>query len=93
MRLTISRTGGFAGLSRRWSTSVDPADPPWHELLHRLPWDDVGREAPGVDRFVYVVTFEPRPEEVPQRRCEIPEHRFTGAWQELLERVRDSDGE
>ena len=83
------RTGGFAGISREWSTSFDPEEPEWHELLASLPWDESRRQRIEPDRFIYVVTFVPRGREAPEPHWEIPEQRFTGPWQELLERVRE----
>jgi hypothetical protein len=81
MTVTIRRTGGIAGISRRWSVTVDPEEPSWRELLGRLPWDERPAPQDGVDRYVYIVTCEPR-------TVEIPEHGLTGAWRDLLERVR-----
>lgn len=81
MTVTIRRTGGFAGLKREWSVIIDPDEPAWHELLERLPWRERSATAQGVDRYTYVVTCA-------RRTTEIPEHDFTGAWQELFDRVR-----
>lgn len=93
MKVTIRRTGGFAGLTREWSTMVDPEEPSWRDLLARLPIDERQREAASRDRFVYLVTCEPPTKETPYWRCEVPEGSFTGPWQDLLDRVRDEDSE
>ncbi len=96
VKLTIVRSGGFAGLSRQWSAVIDPQEPEWEELLTRIPRDDVANDTGQRDRFVYLVTCEPPTAERPYWQCEVPEGQFTGPWQDLLERVRaagDSDGD
>lgn len=48
MRITVTRSGGFAGMRRQWS--VEPAGPEedrWRALVEACPWDRP--ETPGAD--------------------------------------------
>ncbi|MET4059888.1 hypothetical protein ABIB35_001431 [Arthrobacter sp. UYP6] len=73
------RTGGFAGVTRVWSTQVstEEAEKEWLPLLHEpLP------EAPGgPDRFSYEITVGPA-------AVTLPEHCVQGRWRDLVERAR-----
>lgn len=91
VKLTIVRSGGIAGHTRRWSAVIDPQEPEWHDLLGRIPRDDVTIDTPQRDRFVYRVTCAPPTAERPYWQCEVPEGQFTGPWQDLLERVRNEE--
>lgn len=75
MKVTVTRSGGFAGLTMRWSADLEPS------LLSELPWDSRPPRAPEPDRFVYVIR-------VSRRRITLPESRVDGAWRELVERVQ-----
>ena len=82
MKITVRRTGGFAGLTREWTVFVVDSDE-WMPLLAQLPWDDRPRLAPSPDRYVWVVR-------VSRRRITLPESRLEGPWRELVERVQAS---
>ena len=86
MKITVTRSGGFAGLTRKWSVIVseDAEEARWRALLDELPWDQNVSEPPEPDRFTYRVRCA-------NRQAVIPEQRFTGAWQELLERVQQTE--
>ena len=86
MRITVSRSGGFAGITREWSVQLDERSyaEDWRELIDSLPWGSVSSAPAGADRFVYRVKCN-------RHRAVIPEARFDGPWQELLERVREAD--
>ena len=80
MKITVRRSGGFAGLTREWTVLVtDSAE--WMPLLSELPWDDRPRLAPTPDRYVWVVR-------VSRRRITLPESQLRGPWRELVERVQ-----
>lgn len=81
MRITITRSGGFAGLKRTWSIELSGDEEDWRELLGSLPWDEVRPAPPQPDRYVYRVRCAPR-------EVTIPEQQLTGPWRELVERVR-----
>lgn len=87
MRITVTRSGGFGGLTLEWTLKVSdrPDEEQWRELLDRLPWDRLDAAAAEPDRFVYRVRCA-------NREATIPERQFTGAWRELLDRIRESDG-
>ena len=92
MRITITRSGGFAGLTQEWSVQIDDGsadEEQWRELIERLPWDRAMRPRVGAptgeaDRFVYRVRCA-------GREATIPERRLTGPWRELVDRVRETE--
>lgn len=83
MKVTVTRSGGMAGLTRRWEVLVDeqPDAATWIVLLDRLPWDDTPAGPPLPDRYVYRISCAPK-------EATLGEQQLTGAWQELVERVR-----
>lgn len=97
MKVTVTRSGGFAGLSTRWEVRVDeqPDEDSWLMLLRDLPWDAQRREPPQPDRYIYRIRCEPAPADRPARpeptEAVIPEQSLTGGWRELVDRVRDLD--
>jgi hypothetical protein len=62
MKVTVTRSGGFAGLARRWQVFVErePDEESWILLLRQLPWDDVPDEPAEPDRYQYRINCEPR---------------------------------
>ena len=86
MKITVTRSGGFAGLTRKWSATVteEAETQQWRELLDQLPWDQYTSEPAEPDRFTYRVR-------IANRQAVVPEQRFTGVWQQLLDRVREAD--
>lgn len=91
--VVVVRTGGFAGLRRRWRVEPDPEQAPqWVELVERCPWDDQadagGTPDPGADRFVWSIHAVLREQ---QRERVVPDHELQGAWRELVDAVRDAD--
>jgi hypothetical protein len=85
MRITVIRSGGFAGISRQWSVRVEeqPDEDQWRELIDRLPWDRDNAAADEPDRYVYRVRCA-------RRETIIPERRLDGPWRELVEKVKDA---
>jgi len=85
VRITVVRSGGFAGLTRTWQVRVEEQrdQESWLGLVRELPWDI--RPAPSVsrDRFVYLIR-------VSRRRITLPEQEVRGPWRELVDRVRDA---
>ncbi|WP_210481692.1 protealysin inhibitor emfourin [Naasia sp. SYSU D00948] len=61
--VTVSRSGGIAGITRRWTVSLGEAD--WEDLLSRAGTDPAGR-----DRFVYRVTDGRRSAVIPDSRLD-----------------------
>lgn len=89
MLIVVVRSGGFAGISRRWRVTPDPDEQPrWTTLVERCPWDAPEPDADaGADRFTWTVHARVPDAEL-QR--ELPESRLTGAWRELIDAVRES---
>lgn len=89
MLIVVVRSGGFAGVSRRWRVEPAPAEQPrWTALVERCPWDAPEQHPDaGADRFVWTVRARVSDSEL-QR--ELPESELTGAWRELVEAVRES---
>lgn len=90
--VTVVRTGGFAGIPRRWRVEADAGDARfWIELIERCPWDRCSAEPPapdGADRFTWEV-WAARGDE--RRRAELVEQQVAGPWRELIDAVRDAD--
>ncbi|WP_342023607.1 protealysin inhibitor emfourin [Arthrobacter citreus] len=81
MRIVVVRTGGFAGLTRVWSTQVssEEAEQEWLPLLQNPPPQQPG----GPDRFVYEI-------QVGQAAVTLPEHCVQGRWRDLVDRARQA---
>lgn len=86
MKITVTRSGGFAGMTRVWSVEVvgQPDEDQWRELIDRLPWDRDNPASAEPDRYVYRVRCA-------RNEAVIPERKLTGPWRELLERVQEAD--
>jgi hypothetical protein len=86
MKVSVTRSGGFAGLRRTWAVTVDeqPDRDAWDELLGRLPWGERVSGAPQPDRYVYEIRCS-------GNRATLPEQQLTGVWRELVNRVRDAE--
>lgn len=86
--VTVVRTGGVAGLSRRWHAAGDAASG-LVDLVERCPWDACDEEAPaapeGADRFTWSVSAVRGPQE---RHADLAEHDLDGPWRELIDAVR-----
>lgn len=87
MRITVIRSGGFAGLSREWSVRVEeqPDEEQWLELIDRLPWDRANASSDEPDRYVYRVRCA-------RKETVIPERRLDGPWRELVEKIQGVEG-
>ena len=57
MYVEVSRTGGFAGITRTWAVEVDNTPDPmsWIVLVEACPWDEPEPEPSGADRFIFGV--------------------------------------
>lgn len=85
MKITVTRSGGFAGLTRVWSVEVSnhPDGEQWKELIDRLPWDQNDPTSEEPDRYSYRVRCD-------RNEATISERGLTGPWRELLDRVRQT---
>ena len=88
--VTVTRTGGFAGLRRTWHAEPDSADAAqWIALIDGCPWDaaDPNRAiAPsGADRFVWHV--DARCGDA-AREAALADPEVQGPWRDLIDAVR-----
>lgn len=88
-RIVVVRSGGFGGLRREWSVAPrDDADADaWIPLVEACPWNDVPRDDAARDRYTWRI--EVRLLTV-HHAADVPESALTGAWQDLVARVRDA---
>ncbi len=88
--VTVVRSGGFAGLTRRWGVQAPPADAQWWcTLVEACPWDDDtgARPTTGADRFSWSVQASLRGA---PRRAELTESEASGPWRTLIDAVREA---
>lgn len=86
IRIAVIRTGGIAGIRRRWQ--VEPAHDEvshWIELIDRCPWEDPNPEQSGADRYVW--SIQARTPEA-RRERDLPESALDGPWRLLVDAVR-----
>jgi len=85
MKITVTRSGGIAGLTREWVVRVEEQGDPdsWLRLVEQLSWQPRHRSPVQPDRFVYRIR-------VSRRRITLPEQDLTGPWRQLVDRVRDA---
>lgn len=89
--VTVVRTGGIAGIARRWHVEAPPADADfWVALVERCPWEQCRVDAapqPGADRFMWEVAAARGAHE---RRAELAEQQVSGPWRDLIDAVREA---
>ncbi|SFR99902.1 hypothetical protein SAMN04487846_1321 [Microbacterium sp. cf046] len=91
--VTVTRTGGFAGLRRTWHAQPDTAETPqWIALIDECPWDaaDPGRPiAPnGADLFMWRV--DARCGDA-ARAAALADPEVQGPWRDLIDAVRSAE--
>lgn len=92
LSVVVERTGGFAGLSRRWSVTTRPDDTTWTALLDACDWGEDGErrlagEPAGADRFCWTVTARTAAAE---HSAALAEHEVDGPWRALIDAVRSA---
>ena len=94
VEVDVARTGGIAGVTRRWSAQPPEAEASeWISLIDRCPWDDAnGSRAPAArnpmpDAFMWRIraTWSG----TGPRQAELPDDEVIGAWRELVDAVRE----
>ncbi|GAA3767726.1 hypothetical protein GCM10022240_20160 [Microbacterium kribbense] len=87
VRVTVVRSGGFAGLRREWTARPEPVDAPrWVALIHDCPWQDADTCRPAEpDRFVWHI--EARLDDS-ARAVALPESHLQGPWRDLVDQVQ-----
>ena len=88
--VTVTRTGGFAGLRRTWHAEPDTSETPqWIALIDQCPWDaaDPAKADPpvGADRFVWFV--DARCGDA-AREAALADPDVRGPWRDLIDAVR-----
>lgn len=88
--VTVTRSGGIAGMRRTWRAQPDPAQSrQWIALLDDCPWDAADPARPiapsGADRYVWHV--DARCGEA-AREAALAEPEVRGPWRDLIEAVR-----
>lgn len=81
MKIEISRSGGFAGMTRTWSAEISSAEAEeqWLPLLEDADSpNDTGVQR---DRYVYRIS-------VGYREVTVTESAMHGRWKDLVERVQ-----
>ena len=88
--VTVTRTGGIAGLRRMWRAEAGADDAAtWITLIEGCPWDALRFErfAAGADRFMWSVDARCGPE---KRQAELADSAVQGPWRELIDAVREA---
>jgi hypothetical protein len=84
--IAVVRTGGIAGLRRRWRVERDPAEAEdLIALIDSCPWDSTPAESTGADRFVWTIRARTPAE---QHEQELPDAALDGPWRDLVDAVR-----
>lgn len=87
--IVVVRSGGFAGLRKRWAVTPDTGETdPWLSLIDECPWDapcSTG-SSDAADRFSWTITARTA-HRVHER--DLAESELTGPWRELVEAVRE----
>lgn len=95
VEVAVTRTGGFAGLQRRWHAAPSGTDASqWIALIRSCPWGESATHeahdtpAPtGADRFVWLISA--RCGEDLDEKAELADDQVTGAWLVLIDAVRE----
>lgn len=85
--VTVARTGGMAGIARRWAVHVGEDDAErWIALVEDCPWEACERGGDeGTDRFGWSVEVRLRDAD---HRAELSESQASGPWRILIDAVR-----
>ncbi|CAN5309738.1 hypothetical protein BH11ACT3_BH11ACT3_24260 [soil metagenome] len=83
MRIVVTRSGGFAGETRRWEVRLQD-EPEWRALVDACPWGYRGRDTASRDRFVWRIAVSDGRR---TRRATVPDADMTGAWRALVDRA------
>ncbi|WP_261393527.1 protealysin inhibitor emfourin [Microbacterium esteraromaticum] len=92
--VAVVRTGGLAGMRRRWRAEPGPEQTPrWLALVEQCPWDEPVRDdQPGADRYVWSIHARVQEQQREQQLEQVvPDARLQGPWRELVDAVRDAN--
>lgn len=84
--IAVVRTGGIAGIRRRWRVEAPREEAgEWIALIDSCPWDDPPADEAGADRFVWSIRVRTPSE---RREQDLPDGALDGPWRELVDAVR-----
>ncbi|HKT55858.1 MAG TPA: protealysin inhibitor emfourin [Microbacterium sp.] len=87
--VTVVRSGGIAGLRRRWEAEADAdAAARWIELIDDCPWGEAPPPVTGADRFMWRISVQW--DHADDRAVDLPDDAVTGPWQALVDAVRSA---
>ncbi|MCT9818691.1 hypothetical protein N3K63_00180 [Microbacterium sp. W1N] len=87
--ITVVRSGGVAGLVRRWRVSaVADSEPRWITLIDACDWDAAVAAARGADRYQWEIEVTAPPV---RHRAQVPDGALLGPWRTLVDAVREAD--
>lgn len=89
--IAVVRTGGIAGIRRRWRVEPEPSDQrQWIALIESCPWDSTEADTEGADRFVWSIRVRTPSERLEQ---DLPDTALDGPWRELVDAVRKASAD
>ncbi|MFB3977636.1 protealysin inhibitor emfourin [Microbacterium proteolyticum] len=89
--VVVVRSGGIAGMSRRWRAEPDPEGASrWRSLIDRCPWDAPPPPSSGADRFQWRIDVEEGGTAVHHAR--LADTQVEGPWRALIDEVRRAAG-
>jgi hypothetical protein len=88
--ITVTRTGGIAGMRRTWHARPQTTDASqWITLLKDCPWDEADPSRPivptGADRYMWHVDATCGDED---HEAALPDPEVRGPWRDLIDAVR-----
>jgi hypothetical protein len=83
MRISVKRTGGFAGLTTGWAVEVgaDELDRDWRDAIEACPWEQAPDQQDQPDRYLYDIRAG-------ERQATLTEQQVTGPWLSLVDMTR-----
>ena len=83
MKISVTRSGGVAGLTRTWVVNVDEQPDPddWRALVSAMPWNSRAPQPRHPDRYVYSIRWS--------RYRMVLSETDLGQWKSLIDRVRE----
>ncbi|MFT4156390.1 MAG: hypothetical protein QM630_00450 [Microbacterium sp.] len=89
--IAVVRTGGVAGIRRRWRVEAPSEEAgAWIALIESCPWEEPAHECRGADQFVWSIRARTPSE---RREQELPDRALDGPWRELVDAVRAASAE
>ena len=87
--VVVVRSGGIAGLSKRWRAEPEPARVPhWRQLVESCPWDAADSPSKGADRYQWRIEVHQGDDAVHQAR--LGDGQIEGPWRVLVDEVRQA---